>query len=131
VEVWRQCRAKKKKRGEIWACERIKEVKEGSWTCCRTKKRHGQAGAAAGGRRHAWRLRATAARRGGVGKSHQGSGEQWAGELEGQVVRLGWRGAAGSPGDHRRAGGGRRSSETEKEGREEDDGDLFAIFQKF
>jgi hypothetical protein len=95
------------------ACERIKEVEEGSWTCCGTKKRHGQAGAAAGGRRHAWRLRATAARRGGAGKSQQGLGERWAGELEGQVVRLGWRGAAGSLGDRQHGGAGQRSSETE------------------
>jgi hypothetical protein len=54
---------------KIRARDRIKEVEEGSWTRCGTKKRNGQAGAAAGGRRHAWRLRATAARRGGAGKS--------------------------------------------------------------
>jgi hypothetical protein len=67
------------------ARERIKEVKEGSWTCCGTKKRHGRAGAVAGGRQHAWWLWVTAARRGGVGKNQQGSGERQAGELEGQV----------------------------------------------
>jgi hypothetical protein len=78
-------RAEKKNRGEMRARERVKEVDEGSWTCCGTKKRHGRAGVAAGGRRHAWRLRATAARRGGAGKSQQGSGERRAGELEGQV----------------------------------------------
>jgi hypothetical protein len=115
----------------MWACERVKEVEEGSWTCCGTKKRHRRAGAAAGGRRRAWRLRATAARHGGVGKSQQGSGERRAGEVEGQVVWVERRGAAGSTGDRRRGGSGRRSSETEREGREEDDGDLFTIFQKF
>jgi hypothetical protein len=31
----------KKKRGEMRARERIKEVEEGSWTCYGTKKRHG------------------------------------------------------------------------------------------
>jgi hypothetical protein len=31
--------------------EEVKEVKENSWTCSRTKKRHGRAGAAAGDRR--------------------------------------------------------------------------------
>jgi hypothetical protein len=45
-----------------------------------------------------WRLQATAARRGGGEKSQQGSGERRAGELEGQVVGLEWRGAAGSAG---------------------------------
>jgi hypothetical protein len=62
-------RAEKKKRGEMRACEKVKEVKESSWMCCVTKKRHGRARAAAGGRQHAWQLRATAARRGGAGKS--------------------------------------------------------------
>jgi hypothetical protein len=63
---------RRRKRGsEMRPREEGKEVEEGSWTRCGTKKRHGQAGAAAGGRRHAWRLRATAARRGGAGKSQQ------------------------------------------------------------
>jgi hypothetical protein len=39
----------KKKRGEMQARERVKEVEEGSWTCCGTKKGHGRDGAAAGG----------------------------------------------------------------------------------
>jgi hypothetical protein len=34
------------------ARESVNEVEEGSWTCCRNKKGHGQAGAAAGDRRH-------------------------------------------------------------------------------
>jgi hypothetical protein len=76
-------------------------------------------------------LRATAARYGRVGKSQQGSGERRAGELESQVVWVEWRGATGSPGDYRRGGGGRRSRATERKGREEDDGDLFSIIQKF
>jgi hypothetical protein len=84
------------------ARERVKEVKEGSWTCYGTKKEHGKDGAAAGGRRHAWQLRATAARCGGAGKSKRGSGEQRAGELEGQVVGLERQEVAGSVGDHRR-----------------------------
>jgi hypothetical protein len=33
------------------AHERIKEVEKDSWTCCGTKKRHGQAGAGAVDRR--------------------------------------------------------------------------------
>jgi hypothetical protein len=61
---------RRRRRGaKMRARERIKEVEEGSWTCCGTKKRHGRAGATAGDRRHAWCLRATAARRGGAGKS--------------------------------------------------------------
>jgi hypothetical protein len=54
------------------ACERIKGVEEGSWTCYGTKKRHGRAGAAASGRRHAWWLLAMVARRGRAGKSQRG-----------------------------------------------------------
>jgi hypothetical protein len=65
------------------ARERVKEVEEGSWTHYGTKKRHEQAGTAVGGWRYAWRLWATAVRRGGMGKSQQGSGERRAGELEG------------------------------------------------
>jgi hypothetical protein len=65
-------RVEKKKRGEMRARERIKEVEEGSWMCCGIKKRHGRAGAAAGGWRHAWWLRATATRRGRAGKSQRG-----------------------------------------------------------
>jgi hypothetical protein len=43
---------RRRRRGaKMRARERIKEVEEGSWTRCGTKKRHGQAGAAAGGRR--------------------------------------------------------------------------------
>jgi hypothetical protein len=94
----------RRRRGvKMRAHERIKEVEEGSWMRCGTKKRHGRAGAATGGRRHAWRLRATAARRGGAGKSQRGSGER------------------------------RATQQSNREGgeREEDDGDLFAVFQKF
>jgi hypothetical protein len=72
---------RRRRRGaKMRACERIKEVEEGSWTRCETKKRHGRAGAAAGGWRHTWRLRATAARHGRAGKSQWGSGERRAGE---------------------------------------------------
>jgi hypothetical protein len=55
-----------------------------------------------------WWLRATAARCGGAARSQQGFGKRRAGDLEDQVVRLKWRGAAGSAGAHRRrvAGGG-------------------------
>jgi hypothetical protein len=64
---------RRRRRGaKMRARERIKEVEEGSWMRCGTKKRHGRAGAAAGGRWHAWRLRAMAARRGGAGKSQRG-----------------------------------------------------------
>jgi hypothetical protein len=52
------------------------------------------------------------------------------GRAGGQVVRVGRRGAAGGQGDRRCVGGGRRSSETEREGREKDDEDLSIIFQK-
>jgi hypothetical protein len=47
------------------------------------------------------------------------------------VVRVERRGAASSPGDRRHGGGERCSRATEREGREEDDGDLFAIIQTF
>jgi hypothetical protein len=87
--------------GEMRARERVKEVEKCAWTCCGTKKGHRQAGPAAGDRRHVWRLRATATRRGGAGKSQWGSGERRAGKLEGQVVGLGRRGAASSVGDRR------------------------------
>jgi hypothetical protein len=43
----------RRRRGaKMRARERLKEVEEGFWTRCGTKKRHGRAGAAAGGRRH-------------------------------------------------------------------------------
>jgi hypothetical protein len=51
------------------ARERVKEVEKDSWACCGTKKGHGRAGAAVGGRQQAWRLRAMVVQRGGVGKS--------------------------------------------------------------
>jgi hypothetical protein len=109
------------------ARERVKEVEEGSWMCCGTKKRHGRAAAAAGGWRHACRLRATTARRGGAGKSQQGSGERAGGPGgAGRAARGNWQ-----PGGSPAKGGGRRSRATERKGREEDDGDLFTIFQKF
>jgi hypothetical protein len=84
---------------------------------------------ATGGAR--WRLRATAARRGGAGKKPAGSGKRRAGELEGQVVGLERRGAAGSTGAHRRraaGGGAEQQRETEREGREEDNEDPSVIF---
>jgi hypothetical protein len=62
-----------------------------------------------------------------------GSGERRPGELEGQVVGLERRGAAGSVGARwrRDAGGGaEQQRETEREGREEDDEDFSIIFQK-
>jgi hypothetical protein len=62
------------------------------------------------------------------GEKLAGSGERRAGELEGQVVRV--RGSW-QPGRSPATGGWRRSRATERKGREEDDGDLFAIFQKF
>jgi hypothetical protein len=80
-----------------------------------------------------WRLRATAARRGGVGGSQQRSGERREGELEGQVVDLEWRGAAVSAGACRRGaagGGAEQQREIGREGREEDDEDFSIIFQK-
>jgi hypothetical protein len=43
------CAERRRSRGaKMRACERVKEVEEGSWTCCGTKKRHGRAGVAAG-----------------------------------------------------------------------------------
>jgi hypothetical protein len=128
VKVWPWCRAEKK-RGEMRARERIKEVEEGSWTCCGTKKGHGQAGAVAGGRRHAWRLRATAARRGGAGKSQWGSGERRAGELEGQVVGLERRGAAGSAGDHRRGAAGGAAEQLRGRGERKTTGTCSKFFK--
>jgi hypothetical protein len=117
----------------MWPREEVKEVEEDSCTCGGTKKRHGRAGAAAGDRRHD----VAASGDGGTtwrdGESQQGSSERWAGELEGQVVGLERRGAAGSAGAPRRgaAGGGAEPQrETERKGREDDDVDPFVISQK-
>jgi hypothetical protein len=112
------------------ARERVKEVEEGSWTCCRTKKRHGE-------------LEQLLAARGTCG----GCGRRLrdvAGRGKASRGRTAADGRAGGPGGACRAargswqpgrspvkGGRRRSRATERKGREEDDGDLFAIFQKF
>jgi hypothetical protein len=55
------------------------------------------------------------------------------GELEGQVVGLEWRGAAGSAGARRRGaavGGAEQQRKTEREGRQEDNEVPSVIFQK-
>jgi hypothetical protein len=102
------------------ARESVNEVEEDSWTCCGNKKGHGRAGAAAGDRRRD----VAAAGDGGAtwrgGEKPAGSGERRPGALEGQVVGLKRRGAAGSAGARRRraAGGGAgQQRETEREGR--------------
>jgi hypothetical protein len=67
------------------------------------------------------------------------SGTTWQGEEKlARVGRAGGPGGAvraargsGQPGGSPARGGGRHSRATEREGREKDDGDLFAIFQKF
>jgi hypothetical protein len=113
--------------------ERVKVVEEGSWTLCGTKKSTGELEQLLASGGTTGRLRATAARRGGAGRSQPGSGERWAGELEGQVVDLERRGAAVSAGARRRGaagGGAEQQRETEREGREEDDEDLSVFFQK-
>jgi hypothetical protein len=78
--------------------------------------------------------------RGGSGDG----GTMWKGGEKPTGVERAAGGPAGGPGGAVRAargswqpgrsparGGGRHNRATEREGREEDDGDLFAIFQKF
>jgi hypothetical protein len=110
--------------------EEGKEVEEGSWTRCKTKRSHGQAGSSC------WR---PAAQRGDFGRRRcdvagpgnaSGVGRAAGGRAGGQVVRVGQRGEASGQVDCRCGGGGRRSSETEREGRAKDDEDLSIIFQK-
>jgi hypothetical protein len=99
--------------------------------CCGNKKGHGRAGAAAGDRRHDVAASGDGGTRWRGGESQQRSGERRAGELEGQVVGLERRGAAGSMGACRRraaGGGAEQQRETEREGREEDDEDPSVIF---
>jgi hypothetical protein len=73
--------------------ESVNEVEEGSWMCCRNKKGHGQAGAAAGNRRR------DVAASGDGGTTWRGGekpvevGRAAGGELEGQVLGLERRGA--------------------------------------
>jgi hypothetical protein len=69
---------------------------------CRTKKSTSELEQPLASGDATWRLRATAARRGGAGRSQQRLGERRAGELEGHVVGLERRGAAGSVGARRR-----------------------------
>jgi hypothetical protein len=67
------------------------------------------------------------------GEKPAGSGERRPSELEGQVVRLERRGAAGSVGARRRRAaivGAEQQRNREREGREEDDEDFSEIFQK-
>jgi hypothetical protein len=104
----------------MWPRERVKVVKEGSWTLCGTKKSTGEPEQllATGGA--TWRLWATAARRGVAGRSQQGSGKRRAGNLEGQVVRLKRRGAASNAGARRRgAAGGGAEQQRKQRGRGE------------
>jgi hypothetical protein len=111
------------------ARERVKVVEEGSWKCCGTKKRHERAGAAAGSWRHAWWLRAMVAGRGGeklAGVGLAAGGRAGGPGGAGRAARGSWQ-----PGRSPARGCGRRSRATERKGREADDGDLFAIFQKF
>jgi hypothetical protein len=113
--------------------EEVKEVDEDSWTCGETKKRHGRAGAAAGDRRRDVAASGDGDTTWRGGEKTAGSGERRPGELEGHVVGLERRGAAGSAGARRRgaAGGGvEQQRETEREGREEDDEALSVIFLK-
>jgi hypothetical protein len=92
---------------EMWPCEQVKVVEEGSWMLYGTKKNSGK-------------LEQLLARRGGVGGSQQRSGERRAGELEGQVVRLKRRGVAGSAGARRRgAAGGGAEQQRKQRGRGE------------
>jgi hypothetical protein len=79
----------------MWPCEQVKLVEEGSWMLCGTKKNTGEVEQLLASGGATWQLRATAARRGGAARSQQGSGERWAGDLEGQVVRLKRGGGAG------------------------------------
>jgi hypothetical protein len=87
--------------------EEVKEVGGNSWMLCGTKKGHGRAGAAAGDRR----CDVAAAGDGGAtwqgGEKPAGLGKRRPGALEGQVVGLKWRGAAGSTGARWRRVAGR------------------------
>jgi hypothetical protein len=93
VVEWKSSRG-----GEMQPRKRIYEIEEDSRSFCEKKKGRWRAEAAAVNRRRAWQLRVPAARRGGAGRGQQGSGERRAADLEGQVVRLKRRGAAGSAG---------------------------------
>jgi hypothetical protein len=122
---------RRRKRGsERRPREEGKEVEEGSWTRCKTKRSHGRAGSR-------WR---PAARRGGFGRRRCDMamrGKRQLGQASGG--RVSWRpGGAGRAvrgqlvaKEFASAGAaGGRSNETEREGREEDDEDLSEIFQK-
>jgi hypothetical protein len=56
----------RRKVGKMGVCKCKSTFTRSSRTCSRSRRRHGRAGAAAGNRREAWRLGATAARRGGA-----------------------------------------------------------------
>jgi hypothetical protein len=98
---WRRSRGR-----ETQPRERVNKVEEDSRTCCENKKGVGELEQLLAVRRRAWRLRVPAVRRGGAGRGQQGSGERRAGDLEGQVVRLKRRGAAGSARARRRGAAG-------------------------
>jgi hypothetical protein len=53
----------------MWPCERVKVVEEGSWMLCGTKKNTGKLEQLLASDGATWRLRATAARRGGAARS--------------------------------------------------------------
>jgi hypothetical protein len=96
VVKWRRSQG-----NEMRLRESVNEVEEGSWMCCGNKKGTSEMEQLLAACGATWRLRATAARLGGAEGGQQRSGKRRAGELEGQVVRLKQRGAAGSAGARR------------------------------
>jgi hypothetical protein len=115
VVKWRRSRG-----GEMRPRESVNKVEEDSWMCYGNKKGTGELEQllATGGA--TWQLRATAARRGRAEGGKQKSGERRAGELEGQVVKLKRRGAAGSEGARQRgAASGGAEQQRKQRGRGE------------
>jgi hypothetical protein len=101
--------------------ESVNEVEEGSWMCCGNNKGHGRAGAVAGNGGATWWGRGKPA------KVRQAAGGRAGGPGGGvRAARGSWQ-----RGESPARGGGRWSRAAERKGREEDDGDLFKIFQKF
>jgi hypothetical protein len=92
----------KRKAVKMHVCERKSESVGSSRTSSRSRRRHGRAGAAAGNRQEAWRLRATAARCGAARRGPARGGEWrhgcWGGTWRGgsKCSAHGWRGRRGS-----------------------------------
>jgi hypothetical protein len=69
----------RRKVGKMGVCKCKSKFTRSSRTCSRSRRRHGCVGAAAGNRREAWRLGATAARCGEAGRGPARAGKRRAG----------------------------------------------------